>query len=363
MKTYKNPIHYREFSIVIGIAILLLIISSIPYKGLALDFTISKNLYNPADPNWFGILMSGIAEWPGYLAVVFAGSALIATRNKENKTKLVFAYILGILAIVAGSFLAWNTFQNISKFPNKSDSKLFTQIFGMGLLLVTAGPIVYFTIAMGNKFQKDILFRVAFMILIIAVSEIAIFSLLKYVWSRPRPRYIFSDDVINPKDAFRPWWSPQFFKAMDSGLYHESSNATSFPSGHTATSALSIIAIPLFISLFKKVRDNKLTNILGFYLGVLWTLLTLFSRILAGAHFLSDTAMGMFITIAVSVIVIYLDFHLHNVEIKDDEMVKEEVGETSEKIEEVPVIEVNNVDKIDENKKVQKKEKPKSKKK
>lgn len=303
MKTYRNPVHYREFIIAGAVSLVMLLFGSL------FDFRIGKSVYDQLNTNAFGILFSGIGEWPCYLLLIFSGAGLIASRNVKRKVAVVFSYIVGILAIVIGAVLAWNTFRNISSFANTSSGgwNLFTILFGIALIIACAAPIVYLTIAKGKCFQREVLFRVSFLILLVIVFELLFFSGTKYLWSRPRPRYLFGPDYSggDPIDGFRQWWQPQAFFAVGQ---EKSTNFTSFPSGHTASAAVTMIGIPLIISLYPKYREKKWLLILGFYIGMAWTIIVAISRLFAGAHFLSDTAAGMFLTLLVSVIILYVDF-------------------------------------------------------
>lgn len=69
----------------------------------------------------------------------------------------------------------------------------------------------------------------------------------------------------------------------------------SFPSGHTgcATCALLLAALPLLSDRLK----GKETMLL--WIGVAFTIVVAFSRIIMGAHFLTDVTVGMSVTVLV----------------------------------------------------------------
>lgn len=74
----------------------------------------------------------------------------------------------------------------------------------------------------------------------------------------------------------------------------------SFPSGHAANAAIMILlgSLSLLDEKFKGKKD------LLFFIGFGFALVVAFSRIVAGAHFLSDVTIGILITFLFEIITI-----------------------------------------------------------
>ncbi len=281
MNKQNNPLSLREPLIAISVGIIMLIF------GMIFDFQISSAIYDPINTSFFGIIMSGICELPVCFALALGGSLLIIGRNKENKTYVVLSFIFGIIAMVVGAYYVYDTFLDIAKFSSTQNYELLIRILGIVFALLFVGVTVLLSFKFTKNYEdKKKLFICGFYLLIIVCLVAALATGFKYLWSRPRPRYIFIEE--NPEDLFHPLWILNPFKALKDG-----DNFKSFPSGHTTYASLEMFVLPLLGFLFNK--DKKI-NIILFYIGLLWALLAALSRIVAGAHFLSDVSFGLIIT-------------------------------------------------------------------
>lgn len=281
MNKQNNPLSLREPLIAISVGIIMLIF------GMIFDFQISSAIYDPINTSFFGIIMSGICELPVCFALALGGSLLIIGRNKENKTHVVLSFIFGIIAMVVGAYYVYDTFLDIAKFSSTQNYELLIRILGIVFALLFVGVTVLLSFKFTKNYEdKKKLFICGFYLLVIVALVAALATGFKYLWSRPRPRYIFNEK--NPQDLFHPLWILNPFKALKDG-----DNFKSFPSGHTTYASLGMFVLPLLGFLFNK--DKKI-NIILFYIGLLWALLAALSRIVAGAHFLSDVSFGLIIT-------------------------------------------------------------------
>ena len=133
---------------------------------------------------------------------------------------------------------------------------------------------------------------IAIALLSIIVLELLLATILKFVFSRPRPRYLLDDDSIGDIQDFRNWWELQPFKCNE---LEKPSDWKSCPSGHTATAIAMMFILPICALLNDDWKNNNKFRIASIYIGLLWGLLTAISRIYAGAHFLSDVGMGLLV--------------------------------------------------------------------
>lgn len=281
MNKQNNPISLREPLIAISIGVIMLVF------GIIFDFQISSAIYDPINTSYFGIIMSGICELPVCFALALGGTLLIIGRNKENKTHTILSYIIGITAIILGAYYVYDTFLDIAKFQSTQNYELLIIILGIVFAVAFVSLTVFFTFKFTKNYEdKKKLFIFGFYMLVSVALVAALATGFKYLWSRPRPRYIFSEE--NPQELFHPLWILNPFKALKEG-----NNFKSFPSGHTTYASLGMFIFPYLGFLFDK--DKKI-NITLFYIGLVWALLAALSRIVAGAHFLSDVSFGLLIT-------------------------------------------------------------------
>lgn len=95
--------------------------------------------------------------------------------------------------------------------------------------------------------------------------------------------------AVDDRAYFMPWWQPGKTlrdTLVDAGVAAE--EFKSFPSGHTAN-ASSMMLLCLLPHLSTKLHGKQ--NIL-FLIAVIWTSLVAASRIVMGAHYLTDTTVG-----------------------------------------------------------------------
>ena len=101
--------------------------------------------------------------------------------------------------------------------------------------------------------------------------------------------------------GFMHWWLPGYEgkeALLAAGI--EGEEFKSFPSGHAANGAVAML-LTAFVALRDSLRPRA---DLFLMLGFAWALLVALSRVIAGAHFLTDVTMGMAITF-VTILVAY----------------------------------------------------------
>ena len=113
----------------------------------------------------------------------------------------------------------------------------------------------------------------------------------KYLMARPRYRFVLE---LNDYKFFINWWENGHALKNSIDVSEASDAFTSFPSGH---SAYSLFAIFIFPVLMKKNTDSSKYEIVLFLLGIIWWILTAYSRITVGAHYLTDICFGGMVTI------------------------------------------------------------------
>lgn len=118
--------------------------------------------------------------------------------------------------------------------------------------------------------------------IVAVVSSVVVVNVLKYIWGRPR-----FYEMIEAEDfdllAFTPWYKINGFSLHG---HH------SFPSGHTCSAAnlLVLCALGEVFPDEDKTRKRAIAIFVGVYIIAMG-----YSRMVMGAHFLSDVAAGFFI--------------------------------------------------------------------
>lgn len=250
----------------------LLIILTLSVIGLILaipfDLSISQFLFN--QNNLLGRFGEAVGEVPGILVGVFGCAALILTYKKNSKFSKISSFIFGSLFLVLLSFMAASLPTHYIESPSWV-TYLFTLIYLVGAIyLVKKTP----------ETSYPTLRKYAWVAVLTLLTETIVVNLIKFGWSRVRYR-----DLVESTSAFSAWFIPNGFTGNTDHM--------SFPSGHVANAA-----VILFITLLPNVYLNlqkyrKLLVIFSF----IWIALIMVSRIIMGAHFLSDTIVGMWVTI------------------------------------------------------------------
>lgn len=306
MSGIKNPIKLREIIIALSVALILLVC------GNVFDYQISNAIYDPTDTSLFGIILAGLVELPVCFALCFAGISLIMARPENlKKWQVVLCWIFGIVAIGVGAYFVYDTWMDMTKFTKTAiydpSSTSFSNpailILGIIFTLGFTAAVVLFGFFKSKDFDKHTMFVLAIYLIIIAAGVAIISNAGKFLWSRPRPRYIFAQD--NPASYFQPIWIMNPLACLKQ---YVADNFKSFPSGHVTYATMGIFVFPYLTLLSEKTRNDRRLQVTLFYAGLLWALVACLARIVAGAHFLSDTAGGMITTILVGEVASYFMF-------------------------------------------------------
>jgi membrane-associated phospholipid phosphatase len=121
--------------------------------------------------------------------------------------------------------------------------------------------------------------RAAGIVALLVVVEIILVNVLKSVWARPRMR------SIDSFEQFKYWWQ------INGPVSVMEEELKSFPSGHTANAFVMVA----FLSFLDKNKAKLYRNFAIFAFA--WGILTAISRVVLGAHFLSDVIFSGYITV------------------------------------------------------------------
>ncbi len=266
-----------------------LILGILVAVGSFSDFNISSHLYN--EQNAFGIFFCAYGERPMDWAEAAIGAMLIVGHNREKKGWGILQIMLGILfstaAVASSIMMPLNYF-------GRSDINNVTIPVCIGALAVNAVIFLLVAKMLDGAKHEDVI-RMVWTFFAVIILTTLVINLIKSPWERPRMRLISNQDDV----VFQPWWHiGGTIKETLVAKGVSSDEFKSFPSGHTANAA-NILLFSLLPYLNHKLWKNQR---LIFWMGILFAVLVAFSRIIMGAHFLTDVSFGFLISFTIYVI-------------------------------------------------------------
>lgn len=253
--------------------------------GSIWDEPISCALYN--ESNWFGMFFAAFGEYSAALGLVSAGSMLLAGHDRKNKRLAAIQCVSGAALVGFGTLLAAVLPTLYLPFPHAA-------LYGIGALCSAA--VVFVILRLCRNADSKTVIRVALVVFISIFAEMLLVNLIKIPWGRARMRLV----AQNPQAYFMPWWQAgdELKKSLvAAGVAAE--EFKSFPSGHTANA--SMLMLLALLPQIKPKLAQKQTLLFG--IGFAWACLVAFSRIIMGAHYLTDTTVGFAIGFFVIVLV------------------------------------------------------------
>ena len=226
------------------------------------DLNLDKFLNNPDHP--FPLWFEATGELPSRLICVFGG--VIIFYFAKNK----LLRIIGLIFEIGGSAY-YGYYVSYYLFIDRYKT-LFGIIFGlvMGFFVLYIGKYI----AIPENLHKTLVI-LSIAGIAIMFAEISIIEVIKVTWGRVRFRDMLKAGSF---DAFTAWYIPNGINGNKS-----------FPSGHTASAAMSYLTL-----FFPYINSDKWLKKrwLCFLVPFIYTSTVAFTRLIAGAHFLSDVTVG-----------------------------------------------------------------------
>lgn len=256
--------------VIAAILIILVII------GTIWDYSISQTLYNP-DSVFANFIYRFGNLYTLLICPFFCIFAFMATRKSGPvwrntlTTTLQWIFIIGLSGVGLVYYPA--------VMLNDGNLNLLRILWFTVLAVVIVFCLYRIThwIAQENRTE---LRRYAIALLIAIIVAILAVEIIKELWGRPR-FYTVYDGLAE----FQPWYRYQGVAASD--LFK------SFPSGHACESAL------IFGIIYLPLMDRRLEKYctLFYIVGCGWPACVMLARVIAGAHHLTDVAMGALLTL------------------------------------------------------------------
>lgn len=266
--------------IILGIFVVGFILGSI------VDLQLSNAIFSR--DNGFGLFMSAIGTLPGYMILAVLGGGFLSLGfSKSYKTAIRFIFfVLTVALLGCAIFFSGTKFFGPNGFTNEK-----IKWVGYFIVLPITVGCGYLGYVLVNKSETKYLWIVlGVMALFIFLALVPGATLLKSIFHRPRYRTLVLYDGID----FHNWWQRcSNYKALMEQYGIISEEFKSFPSVHAGAGTVFLLGVSALPLLDKKYERLQLPL---FYGGLAWVLLVSFTRILVGAHFLSDVSMGGILT-------------------------------------------------------------------
>lgn len=233
------------------------------------DLNLDKILNNPSDP--FSIWFYNTGEMPSRIVLPLAGTIIFYLGSTK------FKKLIGLVLWFAGS--VWMGIHISDYFFVDENASIFGAVYGIGLGLISIIIGKYIRIP---DDKKEIVYRLAVLAVLVLFAQILITEGSKFIWGRFRFRAMLEEGCF---DKFTPWYHIN-------GLVSTSNEYKSFPSGHTAGAAISYLM--MYLPLVNDKYKNK--QLICFGVPLVYSSIVAYTRMVMGAHFLSDVTAGAIIS-------------------------------------------------------------------
>ena len=265
--------------------------------GTFVDHKIAPVLFS--DKNMGALIVSTVgiyifcAFYAFFFGALFSQAVNLPKENKKRTLYIVLVIVTGLVALLicGGSVLDINNLGGIFPVVQRNVPQMIIMLIA-GLLPISA--IGY----MSCKKRTDALLAKHLLLVLTAMTvSFFLYELVKMGLPRPRYRLIAKG---HEGIVFHKWYDPVKNKAeliAKHGINKD--DFKSFPSGHTSNSIMNLTLFPALGLVYPKLKDRSmLLLVMGLCVGIA----VLLSRMVLGAHFLSDVSCGGFTASVVSAV-------------------------------------------------------------
>lgn len=266
------------------------------FVGTFFDEEIAKTLFSK--DNTAAAVVTSLGTIPYFAAPVLFCGALYERAVHSSRGKPVKAILCGICIAVAlfvgfvgaGAIADRNCFGMIFPFLDRNYPVIAV------IAAVVEYPLFFVGFHFAKKSEDKMLAQRMIGLIIILLTAFIVMQTLKHTFHRPRFRTaVIGYDGI----GFVPWYTPFEGAEEYTALYGINADEfLSFPSGHSILSISAMYILPSLSWLFPKLENKRsLMTMCGFMFGVIIML----TRMILGAHYLSDVSMGAMIGTALAI--------------------------------------------------------------
>jgi len=293
--------------------VLLFVVAALLVVGGLYDFVIDDTLYNPN--NIIAQIFESIGIFPPFVAVGATLATLFFLLNEKKK-----GYRLKRVLCVAGTALAFLVFGYMMINETGLTISWLKYVVGVAAAAAFTPLTLYIISRVPDETRRKLFVFLLFATIVCIVANLILVNVLKFIWSRPRYREMAATGDF---DIYSPWYVINSFSMHG---HH------SFPSGHTA-SAGALFVLCALGEVFPAYKDREKVTA---FIAALYTVTMAYSRIVLGAHFLSDVTAGFAVAFVTYAVTRYLYFKFMPVEEILSGGKTEECSDTVEVAEEIP---------------------------
>ena len=265
--------------------------------GTFFDESIASHLYSPDSTFVRYVTSCGVFPFFAF-AVLFIGALCERIiKSKFNKIiKVVLAFFCYLIAtavgfIGAGSLVDKDSLGGMYPVLNRNIPVI------AGITIVVLPLLLWGGYHLAKKTEdKNLALKIVCLLILLALAYASL-QILKSNFPRSRYRLVVQG---YENIGFRPWYMPledttKFIKNMgiDKGEFR------SFPSGHSILSMCMVMILQSLTWFSQKLKDKRI--ILG-VLGAAFLMIIIFTRLILGAHYLSDVSAGAIIVSLLTII-------------------------------------------------------------
>ncbi len=262
--------------------------------GTFFDLQISQTLYQPANP--FAIFFSIVGLLPLTIpACVFLGA--LAQRQMVGEKPVALRVLLAIVCVALACVIAYVAVKGL---PTIGGPEVSIELSGIALVIASLvlglGCVAAGFVAARKNDEAELVRRLLLAIVVLAVSY-ALVELGKAIMHRPR-YYTVVAGIEGV--SFQPWYKPfsGYKELIESGVIGDAFK--SFPSGHAAQAGSFLSGFYGLTALFPSLRNKWRV---GIVVGLVLVLAICVSRIVLGAHYLSDVSVGVLAPVLVAFVI------------------------------------------------------------
>lgn len=275
--------------------IILVSVMAIGIIGLVLgtlyDQQITAKVAN--EDNILGILLTAFGIFGSLFVGCYACAVLFFNVNLKNNTANTILRIIAALTFIIINFFEIKESIKYADYPRMVENAASYKTLMIVFVILVDLAIIIFSKTRTSRFDKNAIVPVCLTIMIIIICFSGASECSKYLVSRPRPRIVELGEV-----SFRNWYEFKPFLAFKDGY----KDCKSFVSGHAANSMCCATLFPLVLTLRKGKTSNSV-QLMAAVVGVLYSLVIAFSRVLANAHYFTDIMGGIIGSIIIQLIV------------------------------------------------------------
>ena len=243
-------------------------------------------------------LITILGVYPFYAAQVFFWGALFQRGLSSDKSRPVRASMCAV-CVLWTVFIGYIGSRSMTSANNLGS--IYPSVTGNLPVIIILSAVLMYPLffagynAAGKSEDKLLAKRILGLFSVLLAAYISM-ELLKNSFDRPRYRTA----VLGYEDiTFVPWYRP-FAGAEELAAKYGigADEFRSFPSGHSIFSMLSMCILPSLTWLFPKLRDKHITL---FFCGLAFGIVIMVTRMILGAHYLSDTSAGAVIGVLSSI--------------------------------------------------------------